>query len=279
MVLELTIQTGKGKGRSFRASVFAYATAPALFDLAAGADDLRPILLMAAASEEESRAVLENLRAGNRALLSGPHLNTGGSPLELMRSAGYAFALQRAPEGTLLTAYLPGLFDFSPGLLDAEGVRFVLLPARADLDEVPVSEADVAAVAQHVDRLDEATPPATREMCAMATMWAAYLDQRSELPIPPQTDFRAQLFVAALARGLASKSLPLGSGDLGPGQHEALTFRAYIAEGFPLVPGVACRATHDELADFLAEEIRRYERLRARAARGRRPARLAKEAA
>jgi len=275
MVLELTIETrvGKGrKGRSFRGVVFAYATAPGLWGASAGGDALRPVYLSVAASDDEARSVLENLRAGERGRLQGEHLGTTGTPLELMRSANYAFPAQRTPEGTILTAYLPELFDFNPGLLDPEAVRFLLAPARQTFEEVPVAPEELTAAWRHLSTLgDPAESAISRDLCAMAAMWAAYLDQRCELPIPPDLDFRVQLYVAALREGLASKSLPLrDSQPRDPDQHGTLGFRLYRAEGFPLMPGVATRATHEALAEFLAEQLQRYERARPRASRRRR---------
>jgi hypothetical protein len=270
MVLELTIQSklGKGrKGRSFRGVVFAYATAPGLWGASATAEVLRPIFVAVAASEEEAGPVLENLRGGERAIVTGENMPVSGMPLELMRSAGYAFPPQRTPEGTIFTAYLPDLFDFNPGLLDPDGVRFVFLPARDAFDAIPISPDELTAAWRHLSALgDPAESAISRDLCAMATMWTAYLDQRCELPIPPDLAFRVQLYAAALREGLASKPLPLGKGeDLAPDQHAALGFRLYVADGFPLVQGVACWAPHESLATFLAEQLQRYERARPKA--------------
>ncbi len=286
MILELTIETklGKGrKGRSFRGVVLAYATAPGLWGLSAGAEALRPVYLSVAASDDEAPSLLENLRAGERAILKGEHFGVSGVPLELMRSAAYAFAGQRTPEGTILTGYLPELFDFHPGLLDPEAVRFVLLPARHDFEAIPVSAEEMTAVWRHLSALgDPAESAISRDLCATAAMWAAYLDQRCELPIPPELEFRVQLCVAALREGLTSRPLPLrASEERAPDQHSALGFRLYLAQGFPLVPGVACRAGHVELAAFLAEQIERHERARPHASRRRwlAAAQIGKEAA
>jgi hypothetical protein len=273
MVLELTIETrlGKGrKGRSFHGVVLAYATASGLWGGAAG-DCIRPVCLSVAASDDEARSLLENLRAGERARMKGEHLGTSGSSLELVRSANYAFAPQRTPEGTIVTAYLPDLFDFHPGLLDPEMVRFVLLPARHDFEAIPVSPEELTSVWRHLSTLgDPAERAVSRDLCAMAVMWAGYLDQRCELPIPPEIEFRVQLLVAALREGLASRRLPLKDGtERAPDQHPALGFRLYVADCFPLVSGIACRATHEELCGFLADQIQRYERTRPKAARRR----------
>jgi hypothetical protein len=225
-----------------------------------------------AASDDEARSVLENLRAGERAQLTGEHCGQTGTPLELVRSANYAFHPQRTPEGTILTAYLPELFDFNPGLLDPDAVRFVLLPARQDFETVPVSAEELTAAWRHLSALgDPAASAVSRDLCAMAAMWGAYLDQRCELPIPPDLDFRVQLYVAALREGLASRPLPLReSTERAPDQHGALGFKLYVAEGFPLVPGIASRATHGDLAEFLADQLQRYERARPKASRRRR---------
>ena len=74
MALTLTILTGEGgkkKGRSFSAEVFAYATASGLFEGSTAGNTLRPAYLFLATSDEEARPLLENLRAGEKALMKG----------------------------------------------------------------------------------------------------------------------------------------------------------------------------------------------------------------
>lgn len=278
MTIELTIQSGdskKRKGRSFRGVVLAYATATGLWSSGSTGDVVRPVFTVLGAADEEARPLLENLRAGERATLKGEEVYSSRSQLELLRSANYAFHLQRTGEGTLITAYLPELFEFQPGLLDPDGVRFVVVPARQDVDAIPVSVEETRVVVRHLEVLEE-TAEASRELCAMAALWAAYFDQRSELPIPPELSFRVQLYLAALQEGIASTTLPLrgsGDGDVHAGQHAALGFRLYVSRGFPLVPGVATKATHEELGVFFAEQIERYEQARKAAPRGRTSAR------
>jgi hypothetical protein len=265
MSLTLTIYSDgcgkkKRKGRAFSAEVLAYASASALWD-AGSASTLRPAFLLCGTSEEEAEPVRENLRAGERAHMKGDPGPDAGTYVEFMRSAGYAFASERTEEGTIITAHLPELCDFQPGLVDPAGVRFVLFPARDDLAEMHVGELEFAALRRALARLGVAVPhDDLSDLAATAAMWAAYLDERSELPIPPDTSFRIELCLAALKDGLASLAVPPGkTGTFGPFEHEKFGFTAYIAPHVALAPGIACMATHAELAALLAREIKRFD--------------------
>jgi hypothetical protein len=268
MALTLTITTdesGKKKGRSFSGEVFAYASCNALWEGSGSGSTLRPVVLIVGTSDEEAGPLLENLRAGERALMKGEPGPAAGATVELLRSAGYAFAPQRTEEGTILTAYLPSLFDFQPGLVDADGVRFVLLPAREDLAEMRVGATEHEVTRRCLARLGVAmNEESFLDLSATALLWAVYLDLRCELPIPPESDFRVEMYLAALHQGLASSAVPPGkTADFAPFEHEAFGFIAYIAPGVPVAPAVATKATHEELRTFLAAEIARYDRAHA----------------
>jgi hypothetical protein len=140
------------------------------------------------------------------------------------------------------------------------------MPAREDLALMHVSASLDETARRCLTRLGVTVPEdAYRDLTATALMWAAYLDERSELPIPPEADFRVELYLAALHQGLASWSLPPGKADeLALFVHEAFGFTAYVAPGVPLALPVATKATHEELRIVLAAEITRYDRASAR---------------
>lgn len=241
------IQTGDGeKGRSFRATLLAYVRA---FEF--GTDNIRPAYMTLATSAAEAAPFLANLRKGRKAEVA----NGGkGDRFELLKSAGYAFALQKHPEGTAITAYLPGLFALDPGMVDPTGVRFVVLPSRQWAAAHPV---DAKAVA-HARR---ACPDVEGDFAALAptaTLFAAYLDRRTRCPLIADQGFYLQILVAALTQGLASLSTRdrYGGRDRPWGQHGFL--EEHDTEAVGLLPGVACRATHGALEAFLAEQVGIY---------------------
>lgn len=269
MSITLTIRSDERDGRksrSFSAHVLALASWPSFWEGGAGDDPLRPVFLFVAASDAEARSVLENLRTARKATLHGGPFS-GSTGLELPRSTGYRYELQRTAEGTLLTAYIPALFDFQPGLVDPERVRFIVLPAEEDVAALKLTASEESAALRHVEELDNVRDGDAR-LVRTAVLWASYLDERSELPIPPGADFRLQLHLAALRTGLASRSLPLRKSDAaGPYQHETLGYREYIAPGLALATGIVSSASHEDLRTLLATELHRYEEARAERAR------------
>jgi hypothetical protein len=260
----LTIETGEGgKGRSFSATVLAYATASALWDGGA-AEAIRPVFLQLACSEAEARPVLANLQAGRKATMRGEDCVSKGDRVELLKSVGYVHRQQRFAEGVILTAYLHELFVFDPGLVDATSVKFVLMPPRARL-EAEAARFDRRAVEAHVRRLGCKSEDA-RLWCWLAPMGALFcaaLARRSPLPIPPDPRFWAQLYCAALAAGIASWGISTryGNPDRGTfGEAGALGFREVDTAAVGLAPGVACWVSHERLEEILAEQVVLFEK-------------------
>lgn len=262
----LTIETfDGGKGRSFSASVLAYATASGLWE-GGSAENIRPVFLQLACSEAEARPVLANLQAGRKATMRGEDCASKGDRVELLKSVGYVFRQQRFAEGVILTAYLHELFVFDPGLVDGDGVRFVLMPPRARL-EAEAARFDRRAVEAHVRRLGYKTedPRLWCHLAPMAALFCAALARRSPLPIPPDPRFWAQLYCAALATGLASWGISTRYSNPEPGtfgEAGALGFREIDTVAVGLAPGVACRVSHARLEELLAEQVVLFERRR-----------------
>jgi hypothetical protein len=260
----LTIETGDGsKGRSFSATVLAYATASALWDGGA-AEATRPVFLQLACSEAEARPVLANLQGGRKAVMRGEECLSKGDRVELLRSAGYVFRQQRFAEGVILTAYLHELFVFDPGLVDPAGVRFVLMPSRARL-EAEAQRFDRRAIEAHVRRLGYKSedPRLWCWLAPMAALFCAAVARRSPLPIPPDPRFWAQLYCAALTAGIASWGISTryGSPIEGTfGEAGALGFREVDTAAVGLAPGVACMTSHVALEELLAEQVVLFER-------------------
>jgi hypothetical protein len=127
MAYTLTIAPRKGaKGRSFRAFLFNYLTANALWDCGTTDKASRPVYLAFAATDQEARAFTANLRTGRRAVVGNDYGHEEGA-IEVLKTSGHRFVFQRRGGTTIVTAFLPELFELDPGLL-GERVSFVWAP-------------------------------------------------------------------------------------------------------------------------------------------------------
>jgi hypothetical protein len=264
-MIELEIERGKGKGRSFSAVLLAHVTADALWEGGGGGGAKRPAWAMFAGGDAELRPFVANLQGGKKAESCEDKNYSRRKPevrFEFLRSAGYRYAWQREAEGSLATAYLPSLFLADPGMVDPDGVKFVVLPTRSWVDAQTV---DAMALAKHMRAVDgrsvglaEAVERA-RDLGALAHLFALYLDRRVRCPLVTDARFYYQLFTAFLAAGLASLG---GDADV-PGFAREPRFGVTRTLGFSekntaavgLAPGVACKATHDEVEALLAQQV------------------------
>lgn len=258
----ITIETGEGgKGRSFSAELLGYATADALWE--GGETDtnaVRPVYMTLALSEQEAGPFLANLRGGRVAKVGR---DRSAKRFELLRSAGYAFAIQRHPEGVLATAYLPELFRIDPGLVDPAGARFVVLPSSAWC-ATETTGLEVGAAVEHVRALElvkaagatlERSGGEPAALVPTSALFAAYLDRRVRAPLIPDLRFYLQVLLAALAARLAT----MGDGNCRP----HLGFATEHLDELGFAPGVAFSASHEQVEALLAAEVARfYERAR-----------------
>lgn len=259
----LVIESGEsGKGRSFAAELLGYATADALWEGGgnSGVNGVRPVYLTLAISEQEAGPFLANLRAGRKAAFAGER---HPKKFELLRSAGYAFATQRHPEGVLATAYLPELFRIDPGMVDPAGVRFVVLPEAAwcRLEATRIDVAGAVAHTQALGLLKEAAAHWERWDISVASLvptsalFAAYLDRRVRAPLIPDLRFYLQVLLAALNARVATLGVDTYRPHLG--------FECHLLEELGFARGVAFIASHEQVETLLATEVSRfYERVR-----------------
>lgn len=272
----------EGKGRTFRASLIGYAVADAIWEFGTGGGDksVRPIWISFACSEGESRPFTANLRLGRKAMiynLSGFN-NKHTNYVELLKSADYEYTTQRFAEGIVTTAFLPDLFRMDPGMVDPKGIRFVVLPSQ----EWAASQlVDTKAILTHlhglgyIDRgLDDrgkkrdqygkavwATKAQAVELSKIASLFVAYLDRRSRVPLIQDVRFHVQLLIACLKQGLAT--MPCESQrsyyrDEDFGVHSKFRFSSVGLDKAGLVQGLAFSANHTELETLLAEEVARF---------------------
>ena len=188
MTYTLTIEpkkTRRGrvrKGRTFTAHLLSYLTANASWDSGSG-DAHRPVYLSYATTDQEARAFTANLRTGRPAVVRNEY-GHDKQRLEILKSSPHRFAFQRLNGTSIVTAFLPDLFELDPGLLH-ERITFVFAPPTWWTER----QLEAPALAAFAD--DE------RRELVMAAYFAAYLDRRTPLPIINDAVFHRQLFRAA----------------------------------------------------------------------------------
>ena len=123
--------TDGGKGRAFSALILARVYARGAWEGGATEQGVhRPAMLLLGCAHEEAGAIRANLLEGRKMRLHGDGVTSKGEKLEILKSERFAIGAQKLDEGTLLLVRHPGLFVYSPGMVDDQ-VRFVCLPPRA----------------------------------------------------------------------------------------------------------------------------------------------------
>lgn len=270
------------KGRSFDAVLVAHIAANGLWAGGAGGGDdvVRPVWALFACDEGTRVPLVANLRCGRKAreYADGPYGRTAGrASFEFLRSAGYEFVTQRAPEGSLVQVFHRELFAFDPGVT-ADKVRGVLAPPRAWLDAQSAalgasgSAAASRAARERVAADGRSLRPWIEEprFAALATLFAASLDRRLRAPLVPDVAFQGQLFAAALLSGFAALHLPGIEGDWWRGSDaHGLFAEGLDAAGLGAV--MALRGDANDVEALLALEVKRFyqrtPKARARASR------------
>jgi hypothetical protein len=280
---DYVIQPKEGsKGRSFSATCIGFATADSLWE--SGGNTIRPTWAMFAGSETELRPFMANLRLGRKAeLLKESHNRRGGDDkrLEFLKSAGYQITWQREAEGSIDTIFYPDLFRLDPGMVDPEGIKFVLL---APTDWSDAQQVDGTAAVRHVQAMMKGPKLRERDyrleeraakldgaylssLVPTAYLFAAYLDRRTRCPLVADGRFYLQLLLAALDGGFASlpgsKAGYSGRSDSW-GVHSGHRFNLQLSdshgrddgmEAIGLRHAISVLGTHEAFEAFLAEQV------------------------
>lgn len=274
MTTKLVIET-EGKGRSFSALVLCRVYAPVVWDAGLRERDRhRPALLLLATANEEAGAFRANLLEGRKMRLEGGDIGSKGEKCEVLRSERFAITPQKTPEGTLLLVRHPGLFAFSPGMVDGTA-RFVCLPPMARI-QAEAARFDLDATRRHLDRCgflpwseeiqkDQAwgrLPRGTRVVAgladplfpAFAALLVAGVSQRTGFPILDAPLFWAQFAAALIERGLAHRHPPRSY------EPEMQPYAEVGAVESGYYPGAAVNATQTEIGEILAAETASFLR-------------------
>lgn len=258
--MDLVIEPAtEGKGRSFKATLLSYVTSNRL--VPAG-NSIRPAWMMLAASENELRPFLANLRTGRKAKVA-TNYGRGGDSFEVLKSSGYQSFVQKTEAGAVATLYLPDLFRADPGMVDPEQIAFCVLPSSKFLVPNPEGEAHILryleAVGLNLDSLNQYSELLNPTYLAtLATAVAAFLDRRTRCPLIPDKRFFAQILVAALHERHASLSMRSDYAydrDWGRGGGH---YREVDTDTVGLSPGVMFHSGHETFEEFLAEQVKLF---------------------
>lgn len=275
---EYIIETGQGKkGRSFRATALALATADGLWD--SGGSTIRPIYAQFAGTDAELKSFVANLKAGRKAEKSSNRSKGSDKErLEFLKTVKYNVAWQREAEGAIVTVYHPELFLLDPGMIDPDGIRFCLF---VPTDWAEAQQLDRQGPVEHLARLPQEpfqqhqregrekmlTTEYLESLVPTAYLFGVYLDRRTRCPLVADGRFYLQLLVAALDQGLAS----FPGADLvyhrsyhrGWGYQEGRGFDLECGERHNDTPletiglrhAIAFSASHQVFEAFLAEQV------------------------
>jgi hypothetical protein len=254
----------EGKGRSFTASLLCSIKADGLWSGGgATTDATRPVYFMIATGEEQIRPFVTNLQMGKKAIVptSGYGRQKASFTLEVLRSAGYSWSYQKTADGTIATAYLADLFRLDPGMVDPDGIAFVLAPPTAWVERYPW---DTRPAVDHVLKLGtKAQPEQLERLAPLAPLFCAYLDRRTRCPLLKDARFYLQLMVACLEAGIASVSeverwhRPEGVEWM---MHSRLGYQETDVESVGLVPGLAFKSYHESFEPVLAAQVERFRK-------------------
>lgn len=227
-----------GKGRSFRVSLLGMVTADN-YHASGSSRAYRPVYLSIVESDAAVRAFVANLRTGRQAEIRGSSGSVFGKPLEAPRGLGLSWSFRKMdrPAGvTVATAYMPALCDLDPGILQ-EDIRFLFAPPRWWVER----ELQAPTV--------QALPEEIRRDVVLGSLFAAFLDRRSPLPIVPDPLFHRRLLVEARSRDWYDEADPY-------------PHRPFLRYPWPAVDGLetvaAVKVSHEGFEEFLRAETARY---------------------
>lgn len=259
------------KSRSFSAQLVAFTMVGEDHWSSTSRDPLRPAFALFITTRQEEVPFLANLRKGRklRVMGLGTGRNTEGWPLEFLKSAGYKTAVQRTPLGCAIEVFLTDLFEWKPGMVDPDKVSFLLSVKEARLREeharfgaLPLE----ALFREYPQRTtdDRWTPDGDKSVrydpttvLAEGRRFVSALDQRAEVPLPPDPVFGAQVLLSALRHGYAKRA---GAGYYSPSSDRG--FWEVNAAEARRAPGLSFSMTQAGLAAWLAAEVAVFDRAR-----------------
>ena len=280
------------KSRSFAATLLGYVIASDLYDERESKTTERPLRLSVAGRDTELNPFVANLVSEGRQAELG---NLPESPrwerptrVECLRSLEYATVWQRgcgSAGATAAQVYIRSLCEPASPQHDVPDVRFVChVPTRwADerlKAEVLADHARCQQIVSHAAALGvlhgshsrllplplKLTADEALQLVPLATYFARFVDQATDVPLVPEPAFFLQLYLAALQSGIASLSQTEvsrrsytreDSSDrwFFARRRDLLGFIEYGVQNMGLLPGVAVWCSHAQLGRLVTEQI------------------------
>jgi len=173
---EIETQDADEKGRSFRAALIAYLSWSGFRTGKRGTPT--PLLAAVAGTEGELRPFVANLRSGATALRASE--DTGPYQLCLGERPVHRCFVQRIGPDLVATHFVPNLFSLDPP--PGTPCQFVLAPPTRW-------------IARETERLAASGTEHPRQL-ALARYFVAFVDRRTEFPIPPYPELHRALYQA-----------------------------------------------------------------------------------
>ena len=239
----------EGKGRTFRATCLGRVSADSVWE-SGDSKTARPVWAMFAGSEQELRPFIANLLAGRRVepVTTRSRHDTEGR-FEFLKSVAFRAIWQKEAEGSIVTVYLPPLFELDPGMVDPDGAAFLVMPPAAWAASQII---DTAPIAKHMAAFELPDDLDVAPLVPLAFLFASYLDRRTRYPLLADGRFYLQLLLACLKQGLASWP-DTGYGEIF-GVHRRYRFQALV-EGLGLARPIVFCASHDAIGAMLDEQV------------------------
>lgn len=244
------------RARTFEAVCVGSVLANRLIEVSAGNTD-RPVWACFAGPDQQLRAFMANVRLGRRMdLVSSQYQYRKNNRFEFLKTGGFQVTWQVEPEGSIATIYVDDLFRLDPGMVDPEGIRFILMPTETWLSDQDIAiEPGRRAIQARTGKVVDA------RFIRLASLFCAYLDRRTRCPIVNDPVFHAQLLYACLKAGLVilpDRVDPYGFDFERPRYRHTDEFVQTGTDQIGIGPGLCFRSSHEDFETVLAGETTRY---------------------
>ncbi len=223
--LKIVTDPEADKSRSFRATLLSYVVADTIWELgAASGTARRPVWISYVAPNEQARAFTANLRQGTRA-------SAANHTLQIPKTAPLSWRVEPQPGGvTITTGFLRDAFAIDPGMTP-DRIQFVLMPPSRWVED-------------QAQRLTQTFQDDARDV-VLASLFAAYLDRRTPMPILNHPEFHLDLYRSAVEMNLFATTQANGYSPFYP----------YAAPDAGLVPARLLQLEHNDFVAFLKSRI------------------------
>lgn len=256
--LQIEQKDKKGKGRVFEATLLGYIVSNWLWPQAG--DNERPIFAAFAATETQGRPFMANLQTGAKALSGGSKHSQ--LTFEFLRSARYLHATQRFEGVSVTTVYLPELWDINPGMVDPTEIRFALAPSvpwsKEHEQKLPLDLMVDHAMKTRVQNGEPRKRSDLRGLCAVASLFCSYLDNRTRAPIIPDPCFHLQLLLACIDADIAKEAIDIETPTYRRWDRSGDEFKVIGRSDLGLDVVLGLKSSHDDFNKVLSECTDRY---------------------